>query len=184
MYKVVNTKDNPEYLPILQGFCKTITGHRSENYINLNVDNALIWYILYVGPWIVGFSGIQVPRHLNEHRLARIMYRTYLAPEVRGEGLIPSRLNWIYSGEQQIKYCLDNGYTPFISREDTGNLNASRNILKVLDEKYGKGTWNLIDKKIWTCNSDPSDNPKCWQRLIVKGDAKVFDQIKREYIQE
>ena len=64
MFKVVNTWESPEYLTPLQNYVKTISGIRSENYINLKVDRAAAWWILYDGKWIVGFSGVQIPDFL------------------------------------------------------------------------------------------------------------------------
>tara|TARA_B100000676_G_C18079821_1_gene850381 strand:+ start:3426 stop:3977 length:552 start_codon:yes stop_codon:yes gene_type:complete len=182
MFKVVNTWESPEYLTPLQNYVKTISGLRSENYINLKVDRASAWWILYDGKWIVGFSGVQIPDSWQNKRVARMLYRTYLAPEVRGKGMKPTRHNWHYSGELQINFCKSFGLTPVISRENTGLSNSSRNIVKTANEYTGEKKWTLLPGYYYTCKGEPNDNPKCWQKLVCYGDTRHVQKLPHKMV--
>jgi len=157
-------------LPRLQEYVQTITGHRSSNYINLNVSNALNWYILYDGAWIVGFSGIN---KLCDD-VVRIMYRTYLAPEIRNTGLSIGRLNWKMSGHLQLKFCRDMNYQPVISRENNGKINAARNICKEAN-RTSDYDWRVLDGYYYTCNHDLKMKQSCWQKIIAFQELQTIE---------
>ena len=166
MFRVVNTIDNPEYLPVLQNYMQTISGHRAENFVNLKVERALQWYILYDTKWIVGFCGVQIPDSWKDKGVARIMFRTYLAPEVRGKGMTITRHNWNYSGKLMVDFCLSRDLIPVISREETGSRNAIKNV-HINANRTGPGKWFVPRESFYTCRGEPNDDPKCWQKLVV-----------------
>ena len=177
-YKIYNTIDKPEYLKPLQNYMGLITGHRSENYKNLKIESAINWYILYWQNHIVGFAGIQIPDHWKPYKIARIMYRLYLAPEIRGKGMKSNySIIWNYSGDLMIRWCMDNNYTPVITRDNdnykhllkTGKTTKTGLHVSVLDDYY------------WTCPEEPFNNPLCWQKIICFGDSKPFREISSKF---
>ena len=172
-FKVINTFNNPEYIEPLQNYCSQITGLRHSNYINLKIRQALNWYILYDGSWIVGFSGIHQSSYFKENKIARIMYRTYLAPEIRMTGMTIGRINWKLSGHDQIKFCLDNGLTPIISRENPKSIN---NICKHANHT-STYEWKVSSGFYWTCNNRPDTSQNCWQKVVVCDNHKVMKGI-------
>ena len=170
MFRVVDTELNPEYKPLLEKYCKTITGNRSENYINLKVSNAMIWHLLYNRSWLVGFSGIQCPKPWLESDAARILYRSYVAPEMREKGLVTPRYNWRFSGKKQIEWCLEKKLVPVISRENYGNLNAINNIVRHLGDE-----WTLMPNYYQTVQN--SNRKTGWQRIAVYGSINPAKNI-------
>ena len=111
-----------------------------------------------------------------------MLYRTYLAPEVRGKGMKPTRHNWHYSGELQINFCKSFGLTPVISRENTGLSNSSRNIVKTANEYTGEKKWTLLPGYYYTCKGEPNDNPKCWQKLVCYGDTRHVQKLPHKMV--
>ena len=176
--QVHNTIDEPEYLKPLQNYMSLITGHRSENYKNLKVESAVNWYILYWGHYIVGFAGIQIPHHWEPYKIARIMYRTYLAPEVRGKGMTKTAHNWYYSGDLMIRWCMNNNYTPVITRD---NDNCKHLLKTAKTTKTGLHA-SILDGYYWTCPHEPDDNPLCWQKVLCFGNSKPVEEISSKYM--
>ena len=169
MFRVIDTELNPEYKPLLEKYCKTISGPRSKNYINLKASDAMIWHMLFNRTWLIGFSGIQIPNPWLNSNGARILYRSYVAPEMREKGLITPRYNWNYSGKKQVKWCLEKKLVPIISRENTGNINAIHNMARYLGDE-----WTLMPNYYQTC-----DNMKksCWQRIVAYNPDKSLEKI-------
>ena len=169
MFTVVNTELNSEYKSLLEQYCKTISGKRSENYTSLKANSALIWHILLNKTEIIGFSGIQIPEPWKNTNAARILYRTYVTPEMRKKGLITPRYNWKFSGKKQIEWCIQKKLIPIISRENTGNINAIHNIAKYLGDE-----WTLMPNYYQTFNNTVKS---CWQRILVYKPDKSLEKI-------
>ena len=126
--------------------------------------------MLYDGSWIVGFSGIDRLRN----NVVRIMYRTYLAPEIRATGLNISRQNWKMSGQAQLEFCKRMKYHPVISRENNGRINAARNICNEANRTTGF-KWRVLNGYYHTCSHTALMNQACWQKIIAYEKLQVLD---------
>jgi len=126
--------------------------------------------VLYDGSWIVGFSGVDELRD----KVARIMYRTYLAPEIRANGLSIGRQNWKMSGHAQLEFCKRMGYHPVISRENNGRINAARNICNEANRTTGF-KWRVLNGYYYTCSHNNRMSQSCWQKIIASEKLQTLD---------
>ena len=162
-----NTLDNPSLKFFLSRYFKTIksTSLINPQYNERYLNEALAWYVVYDGDDLVGISGIQVPKYFKKDRVARIIYRTYISPDYRGKGMTCSRANWDVTGDQQIKFCNDNGYHPVFSRENVGASNATRNICRYANQT-SELKWRVLDGYYFTGTKLSELKRTTWLKII------------------